>query len=222
MTTDQFFWVLARVAGLSSYAALAVALVTGIALRTAVLDWLGSNRALRALHEYTTVLWIPLAGLHLLSLLLDTTARLGLLDLVIPFHSTYGTLAIGLGALSVDVLLLVTVTAFLKRRMNKDVWVWLHRLAYVAFALIFFHAVLSGTDFSDPIVSAISWAAAAMLLVLARSSCADCRRATFKYAPSPPRLKARNRCLRRRHGLARIGTSSGRMAPEPLAASFRN
>ena len=169
MTTDQFFWVLARVAGLSSYAALAVALVTGIALRTAVLDWLGSNRALRALHEYTTVLWIPLAGLHLVSLLLDTTARIGLLDLVVPFHSTYGTLAIGLGALSVDVLLLVTVTAFLKRRMNKDVWLWLHRLAYVVFALIFLHAVLSGTDFSDPIVSAITWAAAAMLLLLALS-----------------------------------------------------
>lgn len=167
MTTDQFLWVLARVAGLSSYAALAIALVTGIALRTAVLEWLGSNRALRALHEYTTVLWIPLAILHLLSLLLDTTARVGLLDLVIPFHSTYGTLAIGLGALSVDVLVLVTVTAFLKRRMNKNVWRWLHRLAYVAFALIFFHAVLSGTDFSDPIVSAITWAAASMLLLLA-------------------------------------------------------
>jgi predicted ferric reductase len=167
MTTDQFFWVLARVAGLSSYAALAVALVTGIALRTAVLDWLGRNRALRALHEYTTVLWIPLAGLHLLSLLLDTTARIGLLDLVVPFHSSYGTLPIGLGAISLDVLLLVTVTAFLKRRMNKDLWLWLHRLAYVAFALIFLHAVLSGTDFSDPIVSAVTWAAAAMLLLLA-------------------------------------------------------
>src|SRR4029077_6358421 len=51
MTLDQFFWVLSRVAGLGSYAALAVAVVTGIALRTAVLDWLGSNRALRSLHE---------------------------------------------------------------------------------------------------------------------------------------------------------------------------
>jgi predicted ferric reductase len=167
MTTDQFLWVLARVAGLSSYAALAVALVTGIALRTAVLDWLGSNRALRALHEYTTVLWIPLAGLHLVSLLLDKTARIGSLDLIIPFHSSYASLAIGLGALSVDVLLLVTVTAFLKRRMNKELWLWMHRLAYVAFALIFLHAVLSGTDFSDPVVSAITWAAAAMLLFLA-------------------------------------------------------
>jgi predicted ferric reductase len=167
MTTDQFLWVLARVAGLSSYAALAVAVVTGIALRTAVLDWLGSNRALRALHEYTTVMWIPLAGLHLVSLLLDKTARIGLLDLVIPFHSSYASLAIGLGALSVDVLSLVTVTAFLKRRMNKELWLWMHRLAYVAFALIFLHAVLSGTDFSDPVVSAITWAAAAMLLFLA-------------------------------------------------------
>src|ERR1700675_4250766 len=142
MTTDQFLWVLARVAGLSSYAALAIAMVTGIALRTAVLDWLGSNRALRSLHEYTTVLWIPLAGLHLVSLLLDTTARVGLLDLVVPFHSTYGTLAIGLGALSVDVLLIVTVTAFFKRRMNKSVWLWLHRLASPAFAPSFFHAAL--------------------------------------------------------------------------------
>lgn len=167
MTTDQFFWVLARVAGLSSYVALAVALVTGIALRTAVLDWLGNNRALRGLHEYTTVLWIPLAAIHLLSLLLDKTARIGLPDLVIPFHSAYGALGIGLGALSLDILLLVTVTAFFKRRMNKDLWVWLHRLAYPAFALLFLHSVLSGTDFSDPIVSAITWAAAAMLLLLA-------------------------------------------------------
>src|SRR5258708_18623380 len=113
MTTDQFFWVLARVAGLSSYAALATAMVTGIALRTAVLDWLVGNRALRSLHEFTTVLWIPLAGLHVLSLLVDTTARVGVLDVVVPFHSSYGTLAIGLGALSLDVLFAVTITALL-------------------------------------------------------------------------------------------------------------
>jgi methionine sulfoxide reductase heme-binding subunit len=166
MTTDQFLWVLARVAGLGSYAALAVALLTGIALRTAVLDWLGSNRVLRSLHEYTTVLWIPLACIHLGSLLLDSTARVGVLDLVVPFQAAYGTLAIGFGALAVDVLFLVTVTSLLKRHMKPVLWKWLHRLAYAALALIFIHAILSGTDFSDPVVSAISWAAAAMLLAL--------------------------------------------------------
>src|SRR5438270_12305657 len=100
MTTDQLLWVLARVAGLASYVALAIALVTGIALRTAVFAWLGSNRAVRSLHEYTTVLWLPLALLHILALLLDATARVGIVDVVVPFHSSYGTLAIGLGALS--------------------------------------------------------------------------------------------------------------------------
>jgi len=166
MTADQFFWVLARVAGLGSYAALAVALVTGIALRTAVLDWIGSNRALRSLHEYTTVLWVPLAVLHLAALVLDRTSRIALIDLVVPFHSSYGTLAIGLGTVAVDLLLVVLATAWLKRRMPGSLWKWLHRLAYVAFALIFVHAVLSGTDFSDPIVSAITWSTAAMLAVL--------------------------------------------------------
>ena len=166
MTADQFLWVLARVSGLASYAALAIALISGIALRTAVLDWLGSNRVLRALHEYTTVLWIPLAAIHLGSLLLDSTARIGLADLVVPFRATYGTLAIGLGTLAVDLLVVVTVTALLKRHIGPDVWKWLHRLAYAAFALVFFHAALGGTDFSDPIVSAIGWSAAAILLAL--------------------------------------------------------
>jgi methionine sulfoxide reductase heme-binding subunit len=167
MTADQFFWVLARVAGLASYGALAIALVTGIALRTAVFDWLGSNRLVRSLHEYTIVLWIPLAVIHVVSLLLDQTARIGVLDVFIPFHSSYGTLAIGLGSVSLDVLLLVSVAAYLKRRMGKEMWLWVHRLSYGAFALAFVHAVLSGTDFSDPAVSAITWGAAAALLTLA-------------------------------------------------------
>jgi sulfoxide reductase heme-binding subunit YedZ len=166
MTTDQFLWVLARVAGLGSYASLAIALVTGIALRTAVFDWLGNNKALRSLHEYTTVLWIPLAGIHMGAIVLDSTARIGVLDLVVPFHAVYGTLAIGLGTLAFDLLVVVTVTALLKRQIRPDIWKWLHRLAYAAFALMFFHAVLSGTDFSDPVVSAVSWGAAAALLAL--------------------------------------------------------
>ena len=167
MSSDQFLWLLARVAALSSYASLSVAVLTGIALRTAVLEWLGTNRALRSLHEFTTVLWIPLATLHIGALVLDSTARVGLLDLFVPFRAPYGTLAIGLGTISLDVLLLVTITSLVKRRMRPELWRWIHRLAYVAFALAFLHAVLGGTDFSDPAVSAITWSAAAVLAMLA-------------------------------------------------------
>ena len=166
MDLELLTWMLARVAGLSAFAALSMSLLSGLAIRTGVLDWLGGNRVLRSVHEYTTVLWIPLAALHLIALLFDRTSRIGIADLFVPFHSEYGALAIGLGALSLDLLLVVTVTAWLKRWIPGELWKWLHRLAYAAFALIFFHALLSGTDFSDPAVSAITWSSAAALMAL--------------------------------------------------------
>jgi DMSO/TMAO reductase YedYZ heme-binding membrane subunit len=45
-------------------------------------------------------------------------------------------------------------------------WQWLHRLSYAGFALLFLHAVLGGTDFSDPLVSALTWSVAAALATL--------------------------------------------------------
>ena len=165
MDADLFLWVLARVCGLTSFAALSISLLTGAALRTAVLDWLANNRALRSLHEFTAILWIPLGVLHMVALVLDQTARIGWLDLVVPFRVIYAgsptaTLAVGLGTLSFELFAAVAVTGWLKRRLSTAAWQWIHRLSYAAFALLFLHAVLAGTDFSDPVVSALTWSAA--------------------------------------------------------------
>jgi len=166
MNLDLFFWELARVAGLSALAALSVSLLTGLSLRTGVLDWLGNNRALRSLHEYTTVLWVPLGGLHILALLLDRTARVRLLDVVVPFLMPYGTVGIGLGTITFEVFLLVAITGLLKRRMSNRAWQWVHRLSYVAFGLVFVHGVLGGSDFGDPVIAALTWSRAAALALL--------------------------------------------------------
>jgi sulfoxide reductase heme-binding subunit YedZ len=165
---DTFVWVLARVAGLAATAALAISLLTGLALRSAVLDWLASNRAVRSTHEFTAVLWIPMGALHVLLLVLHGGVSIPIrpLDLVLPFQVRYGTLALGLGTLSLDLLVLVAVTGWLRRRIHPAAWRWIHRLAYVACGLLFLHALLGGSDFSAPQVSAIAWSAAAVLVVL--------------------------------------------------------
>jgi len=170
MSSDLFFWVLSRVAGLTCFAALSLALLSGIALRTAVFDWLATNRSLKSTHEFTSVLWVPLGLLHLLALLLDHTARISLPDLLVPFGAPYsgmGRLAIGLGTLSFDLFVVIAVSSWLRGRLNPRLWRYLHRLSYVAFPVLFLHAVLGGSDFSAPLVSAIAWATAAMLAVLA-------------------------------------------------------
>ena len=163
-------WVVARVAGLSCYAALALAVLTGVALRTGVLDWLGSNRALRSVHDFTTVLWVPLGLLHLVALVLDPTARVRVIDLVVPFLAPVGTLALGLGTIAAWLLAVGTIAAWVRARLPAMAWQALHRLSYLAFALVFVHALLAGTDFSDRAVSALTWGSAAGLgiLVLAR------------------------------------------------------
>lgn len=138
-----------------------------------MLGWLGTNRALKSLHVFSTVLWIPLGLVHLIALLLDKTARVGLADLVIPFGIDYGTgdarTAIGIGTLAFDIFILVTITGFLKRRMAQRLWSWIHRSSYVAFGLTFVHAFLAGTDFRSPAISALSWSLAFVALVLALS-----------------------------------------------------
>jgi predicted ferric reductase len=166
MSPDVFLWVLARVTGLTSFAALSIALLTGLAMRTGVLDWLGSNRALRSLHEYTTMLWMPLGGLHVLTLLLDRTAHIRVWDLVVPFGVPYGTVAIGLGTITAQILALVAVTGLARRHIQGRAWQWVHRLSYVAFGLLFLHALLGGSDFGDPVVSALTWSTAGLLALL--------------------------------------------------------
>lgn len=164
---DLFFWSLARVSGLASFVALSISLLTGIALRTGVLDWLGTNRVLRSLHEYTALLWLPLGGLHLVALLLDQTARVRVIDLVVPFLMPYGALPVGLGTLAFEIFALVAITGWLKRRMSNQLWQWVHRLSYAGFALLFLHALLGGTDFADPLVSALTWSVTGLLVILA-------------------------------------------------------
>ncbi|MDQ6899357.1 MAG: hypothetical protein M3072_07610, partial [Candidatus Dormibacteraeota bacterium] len=91
------------------------------------------------------------------------------LDLLVPFQAPYdprGTLAIGLGTVTLQLFLLVAFTGWLKGHVSGQLWRWLHRLSYLAFGLLFLHALLAGTDFSDPLVSALTWSVAGTLAVL--------------------------------------------------------
>lgn len=197
MNFDTFMWILARVSGLSASAALAMSLLTGLALRSAVLDWLATNRAVRATHEFTAILWIPLGLLHVAFLLLDGSLRSTLrpVDLVVPFQAGYGSVALGLGTISLDLVVVVAITGWLRRRIHAVAWRWIHRLSYVACAVLFLHALLGGSDFSSPQVSAITWSVAAVLAVLslARVAWGRLSAGDSRELRSEPRTEARTR-----------------------------
>ena len=163
---DLEFWFIARITGLTAFAVLSLSVLSGEALRTSVLDFLAKNRAVRKLHDFTTPLWLPLVFAHVIALLFDKTARIQPINVVVPFVTDYGQLPIGLGTVAFDIVMIVTITSWLRSKMNNTLWTWIHRTSYVGFVALFFHAALSGTDFDAPLVSAIAWSTAAGLAIL--------------------------------------------------------
>ena len=154
MTADQLLWLTARAAALTAFFVLGAALITGQALRSALFEGGMRNRDLLTLHRFLTVCWLPLVALHVLAIVLDAVARISVIDVVVPFRVAYATLPVGLGTLGFDLLVIVTVTSYLRQHMAAATWRWLHRLSYVMFGLFALHGLLAGTDFSRSIVLA--------------------------------------------------------------------
>lgn len=165
LLAGQTIWIVARSTGVASLVALSISLLTGVALRPKTLTWLSTNRAISELHSYSTVLWLPFAIAHVVAILVDPYAKVGLVDLVIPFLMSYGTFAIGLGTVSVQLLLVVTIAALSRTKLSRGEWLAFHRLSYVAFAAAFLHGVLSGTDLAYPWLAGIAWLVAAILVM---------------------------------------------------------
>src|SRR3989442_5088026 len=110
--------------------------------------------------DSTTPRWIPLVIAHIVTLVLDKTAQIAHRDAIVPFQVQYGWWQIGLGTLAFDILIVVTVTSWLRKYMNNTLWQWIHSTSYIALAAIFFQAFFTGTAFGDPLVSAIAWSSA--------------------------------------------------------------
>jgi sulfoxide reductase heme-binding subunit YedZ len=154
VTVDQALWMTSRAAALTAFFVLAAALITGQAMRSALFEGAMRNRDLSGLHRFLTVCWVPFVAIHVLATTLDAVARISPIDLVVPFRVSYAALPIGLGTIGFDLLLVITVSSYLKRRLDPALWRWLHRLSYLMFGVFAVHALLAGSDFARPLVLA--------------------------------------------------------------------
>jgi predicted ferric reductase len=78
--------------------------------------------------------------------LFDPYAELKLVDLLLPFLSSYRPLWLGLGTLAVDLLAVVTVVSLLRHRIGPRVFRTVHWATYALWPIALVHAFGSGTD----------------------------------------------------------------------------
>lgn len=140
-------WLAARATGLVSYLLLTAQIVFGLVLShpTNQSTWKLSKR-LFPWHENLWIFVLAFLAAHIVSLLLDPYAGVGIVGTFIPGLSGFRSSPVALGTLAMYALIITGLTARYTRLLPPGFWLKLHRLSLVVFILAWLHGILSGTD----------------------------------------------------------------------------
>ena len=140
------FWYASRATGIVALLLLTAVLVLGILVnRQGRLPGL-PRFAVTDLHRNLSLLSVTFIALHVLTAVLDTYVHIPLVSAVIPFASGYERFWLGLGAVSLDIMLAMIVTSLLRGRLNRVLWRAVHLLAYLSWPIAFAHSIGSSKD----------------------------------------------------------------------------
>lgn len=142
-------WYTARGAGLS-----ALVLLTAASCLGALLTGRGTPAARvvgQYVHRVCASLGLGVLVLHVVTIVADSYAHVGVTGAIVPFTSGYRATWVGLGTIAGYLLVLVAVLGAARGRIagsarGAALWRWLHGLAYPAWAIAVVHGFESGTD----------------------------------------------------------------------------
>lgn len=140
------YWYLTRSTGAVSL----LLLTTAVALGVLDVKRFSSERWPRflidGLHRNASLLAIAFVAVHILTAVLDSFASISPLDAIVPFAGSYRPLWLGLGALSFDLLLAVTITSLMRQRIGYAGWRAVHWLTYASWPIALLHGFGTGSD----------------------------------------------------------------------------
>lgn len=149
--TVQVWWYVTRAAGIIAYLLLWLSTAWGLAVPAKMLDGLIDRSATFDFHQFISLLAIGFLGLHIGVLALDRYLPYSGLQILVPFLSPYRPLWVGIGVISFYLILLVTVTYYIRTRIGMRAFRAIHLLSLVAYLGATLHGLDAGTD--SPLVA---------------------------------------------------------------------
>src|SRR5579871_861079 len=105
------YWYLTRATGIVSLVLITVSVVLGVVNVRRVRTLTVPRFVFDAVHRNASLLAMAFLLVHIITSVLDKFAPIRLVDAVVPFVSVYRPLWLGLGAVSFDLLVAVTLTS---------------------------------------------------------------------------------------------------------------
>lgn len=183
ITSSTALWYASRATGVVALLLLTAVMLLGILVnrqgRLPGLPRFGAT----SLHRSVSLLAVAFVAVHVATAIADPFVTIGILASVVPFVSPYEPLWLGLGAVSLDVMLALIVTSLLRARIGRRTWRAVHWLAYVSWPVAFAHSIGSSTDMQRGWLLYLGIASAAAVAAALAWRVARARRAT------PPALR---------------------------------
>jgi DMSO/TMAO reductase YedYZ heme-binding membrane subunit len=140
-------WLAARACGISALLLLTAQVLLGLVLShpTNQSTWKLSKR-LFPWHENLFVFTVSFVVVHVVFLVLDPYAGVGIGGALVPGLSSYRTVPVAVGVVGLYALIVTSLTARYPKRLPTGWWLKIHRFSVLVLAAAWLHGVLSGTD----------------------------------------------------------------------------
>jgi sulfoxide reductase heme-binding subunit YedZ len=165
------YWYLTRSTGAMALVLLTLAIAAGVVdvQRWSTPRW--PRFVVDSLHRNVSLLAMAFLLVHILTSILDSFTSIPLIDAFVPFAGSYRPFWLGLGAIAFDLLLAVTVTSLLRKRMGYASWRAVHWLTYASWPIALLHGLGTGSDVKSAWLLWLSVACVAIVVaaILART-----------------------------------------------------
>lgn len=186
-------WYATRASGIMALLLLTLTMVLGLATTTRARARHWPGYAQQEIHRRISILAVVFLGIHVLTSVVDSYVDIGWAAVVVPFSSGYERFWVGVGTVSLDLMLAVFVSSLLRPHLSAGTWRAIHWLAYLSWPIAMAHTFGMGTDAREPWVLALgvlcglAVAVALALRLRMTSRQASVRRSYAPTVESPPK-----------------------------------
>jgi predicted ferric reductase len=166
-SAPQAFWFLSRSSALVSYLLLWLSMCLGLMITNKLARlWPGGPAAFE-IHQHTSLLGVAFALFHGLILLGDRYLDARFWQVLLPFGlSGYHPWLVGLGQMGFYLMVLVTISFYLRKKLTARSWRSLHYLSFASFFLALLHGITAGSDGTAAWAQILYWSTGGVFLLL--------------------------------------------------------
>lgn len=147
---DPTFWLQARASGILAYLLVTASVLAGLLLKSRPFGNRPRPAGVTDVHRFVALLALCATAVHGITLVLDTSIRITIPDLLVPGGIPYRPVATSIGVVGAELMFVVYASFSQRKRIGVANWRRLHWLTYGIFGAMLAHGVLSGTDTAQP------------------------------------------------------------------------